>query len=568
MERALQSFRVMAVIDHLPGAFAGVLVAAFSTFCFSQVHPSGSESKTTSPAVTQEKLTANQQRGLRLLQTSESEAAGLAPDMHAFVLWRASYAYAAIDAKKGEERAKDAFLAAEAIEDPPDNNPCGPPGSAGDMKSWIQERILSDMITKDRIAEVEVLLPQATEPVRDDITAVLIQHYISKKDVAHAEALLNKAAESKHYPFPAAADLLLALMQEQSGDRMTIFNQAFSNFLLNGTNGFDLRQDFGSFVERTWKQVPSAVVLEAIDKVLEDAKAKESHDRVSMATDKGFVSLNSEYEMRLFQLLPVLQELDKDKAEALLRNDTATRERLAKFPNGMRSLSEDGTTYSYGITEDGSSGASQAAAQEQAKQQELQQINQRMEAVGKESINDPQQAINDALMLPMQSQNVSPRAEALLMVARNSGKRKPSAAKAALDEIMKFEEQLTPEQIKSEGDVPKIYLDLGDQDGAKKALKVVLKAAEKLYAHDTDGDDPNKSFKGTWPSTDLWRKCVQVAAKMSPAYAEEILAEIPDPEIAASIKVAYAASLLGQTSGVPVLVSDCRKERSGYSFSD
>ena len=55
---------------------------------------------------------------------------------------------------------------------------------------------------------------------------------------------------------------------------------------------------------------------------------------------------------------------------------------------------------------------------------------------------------------------------------------------------------------------------------------------------------------------------------MSPGYAEEILAEIPDPEIAASIKVAYAASLLGQTSGVPLLIGDCRKNHSSYNFSD
>jgi hypothetical protein len=520
--------------------------------------------RTHSPA----NLSPEQERGLHLLKASETEAAALAPDMRAFVLWRASYAYAAVDAKKAQSLTKEAYLATQAIEEPADPDQCGQVGSAGDIKSWIQERILSEMITKERIPEVEELLPLAMEPVRDNITTELVQHYTSKKDVAHAEALLNRVAESKHYPFRAAADLLLALGQEQSGDRMTIFNQAFSNFEQNGTNGFDLRGDFGSFVERTWSRVPSAVVLEAIDKVLEEAKARESHERLSMGTDKGFVSLNSKYEMRLFQLLPVLQELDKDKAESLLRDDAATRERLAKFPKGMQSLSADGTTYSYGMTDDDSGGASQAASQDQARQQELLQINQRGQAIQRESQKDPQQAINDALMLPVQSQNVSPRAETLLMVARNSEKIKPSAAKAALDEIMKFEEQLTPEQIKNEADLPQIYFELGDREDAKKALNVMLKAAEKLYAHDTDGDDPNKSFKGTWPSADLWRKCVQAARKISPAYAEEIIGEIPDAEIAASIKVAYAGSLLGQTSSVPILVSDCRKNSSGYNYSD
>ncbi len=101
----------------------------------------------------------------------------------------------------------------------------------------------------------------------------------------------------------------------------------------------------------------------------------------------------------------------------------------------------------------------------------------------------------------------------------------------------------------------------------RRQFKALLKAAEKLYAHDVDADDPNKSFKRTWPSADLWRKCVQAAAKISPAFAEEIIAEIPDPEIAAAQKVAFASSLLG-VSSEPVIVGDCRKTWSGFSFSN
>ncbi|SRR6266566_3576806 len=71
--------------------------------------------------------------------------------------------------------------------------------------------------------------------------------------------------------------------------------------------------NFGNFIERTWTRVPSAVVLESINKMLDEAKSKESHSHLSMASDKGSINLNSTYELRLFQLLPVLEELDKDK---------------------------------------------------------------------------------------------------------------------------------------------------------------------------------------------------------------------------------------------------------------
>lgn len=85
--------------------------------------------------------------------------------MRAFVLWRASHAHVSIDPKKAETLAKDSFTASEAIEDPADRDQCGPIGSAGDIKSWIQERVLSEMIKKDHISEAEEMLPRATAPV-------------------------------------------------------------------------------------------------------------------------------------------------------------------------------------------------------------------------------------------------------------------------------------------------------------------------------------------------------------------------------------------------------------------
>ena len=123
-----------------------------------------------------------------MLKAAESEAAGLEADMRAFVLWRASYAYATVDAKKAESVSKESFTASQAIDDPADPDQCGPIGSAGDIKSWIQERVLSEMVRKGKIAEVEELLPQATEPVRNHITRDLVKHYVEKKDLARAEA--------------------------------------------------------------------------------------------------------------------------------------------------------------------------------------------------------------------------------------------------------------------------------------------------------------------------------------------------------------------------------------------
>src|SRR5213076_1723480 len=62
----------------------------------------------------------------------------------------ASYAHVPVDPKKAESLTKDSFTATEAIEDPPDKDQCGQVGTAGDIKSWIQERVLSEMVQKGK----------------------------------------------------------------------------------------------------------------------------------------------------------------------------------------------------------------------------------------------------------------------------------------------------------------------------------------------------------------------------------------------------------------------------------
>jgi hypothetical protein len=510
------------------------------------------------------KRTPQQEQGLRLLKAAVAEAGGLEADMRAFVLWRASYAYVPIDPEKAESVAKDSFVASEAIEDPADRDQCGPIGSAGDIKSWIQERVLSEMIKKEKISPAEELLPRATPPVRTRIATELVKHYVEKKNVPRAEALLSELTDAEQYPFAAAADLLLNVGPEQSAERMTIFNQALSNFQQHATGGSFGRDDVGNFIERTWQHVPPALVLEAIDKVLEQTKSQESHSHYSMASAEGSVALKSPYELRLFQLLPVLEELDKDKAESLLRDDTELQAQLKKYPKGMQSLTSQGNIYSYGVTDEDSP----KGAEGMATQQVGEQVRQRMMEIVKESEKNPEHALADATGLPVQGPSEdSPRAQMLVEIAKGAAKKRPSVAKSALGEILKIEDQLTPQQIAGIADLPRIYLDLGDEDGARKALKPLLKTAEKIYAHDIDADDPNKAFKGTWPSADLWLKCVQAAAKISPSLAEEVISEIPDPEIAASAKVDFASSLL-RASSASAMVSDCRKTGSSYNFSD
>jgi hypothetical protein len=257
---------------------------------------SGETSKAASRAnLVPPRLTSEQRRGLRLLKSAAGESTALPPEMHAFVLWRASYAYTKLDPKQADKLARDAFIKTHAIEDISDNDHCVIPGSAGDTKSWIQQNVLSNMVRKDQLQDVEQVLPQATVSVENEIAAELVRYYESKKDLPHAEAFLSKLADSNRYPYASAADLVTALGTEHSAERMSIFNQALDNFEQHATKTAFGTDDIGSFIDRIWKDIPPGLVLEAIGKVLEAAKEQGLHSQYSMSSAKGSVV----FELRL-----------------------------------------------------------------------------------------------------------------------------------------------------------------------------------------------------------------------------------------------------------------------------
>lgn len=507
---------------------------------------------------------SNQERGLRLLKAAEVEAAGLEPDIRAYVLWRASYGYATADPDVSAKLAGEAFTASQSIKDPDGRgSTCGGPlGSNSDIKGWIQERILLDMIRKDNVAEVQARLPYAETAVRNRIGGELVRYDIDQKQLARAEDQLSRLADADPYPFDAAADLLLAIGPEKSADRMTIFRQTLRNFVEHSSTEAFNPDDIGSFLERTWDQVPPAQALDAVDKVLDAAKP-ESKAHFSVTSEKGSVALNSPYQLRLFQLLPVLEQLDKNRANALLRDHAEVQAQLQKYPQGMQSLDSDQTFFSSGVSDSASAPSGSGVEPANA------QLRQRVFDIIRDAEKDPALALSEAFELPVESAGFgpSPRAQALMRIASLTGKRRAALTKSALNGLVKIEDQLSPEQMRDVAQFPELYLLLGDEEGAKKALRSLLKAADQIYAQDRDAADPNHAFKGVWPSVDMWRQCVQVAGRISPDLAEEIISDIPDPDIAALEKVAFASTLLHAPS-VPNLVNDCRKKGSLFTVAD
>jgi len=113
--------------------------------------------------------------------------------------------------------------------------------------------------------------------------------------------------------------------------------------------------------------------------------------QVSLVAKGGdTANLSSMYEVRLFQVLPILRELDWSRAEAMLRDNAAARANLQRFQTGLLLP----TLFSV-HSGDSRSGEMQMNQQVQA------QLRQGAEQVVEEAEKNPQQALSDALALPL-----------------------------------------------------------------------------------------------------------------------------------------------------------------------
>jgi tetratricopeptide (TPR) repeat protein len=536
----------------LAGVAVAVLVAARALTA--QEFPSKKPGKFRPPAQipAKLKLTQQQEQGLRLLREAQAEAAGSQPDMHSFVLWQVSHGYARIDSAKADSLLKEAFRITLSIENSYAESERYGEAEFGGAKNWLQKHILRELIERSHHpGQVQPLLAVAVPEVREMMSPELFRHYINEKEFDQARAMLNQFAEQDYYPYESATELMLALPRERYADRLEIFSQALNSFAQYTGEFQPQSYDLSTMVFRFWHELPASVVLEAIDQILDRAKEADKTQqniRVGISTQQSDAYFASQYQFRLFQLVPVLEELDQLQAESLLRENSEVRTALERYPQGLGSMDPGSNrdTPSKGkmpeILSMGPVAGDNTA--EAAAEQSTREIIRRQDRIFAEAEKDPKRALSDTMNLPLSEEYG--RTSALHQVARITAAKDPIVCKAAMQEMRKLVDNMSlRNQALMLADSPEIYLRLGDEDESRKALDELLTIAAKLYSHDTDPSDPNQAFKAWWPSADLWRRSLQFATKLNPSPAQEIIAQIPDAEIKSFERVVFASTLLG-----------------------
>jgi len=521
-------------------------VALLVIFFSSALSGQTSKPRNLHAAAAKPKLTPQQQVGLSILDQQAGAAKGLSPVMRTFALMEIARGYEKLNPPKALATLRDAFQASQSIED--DSDP------KKSNKTWLQGQVLDRLVALDP-AYCEQLIPQLAGYPRIAAINRLIMYHTRKKQFAQAIALLGQLGDEE-FPYMIGSHLVRALPPEMAADKQNLFAQALASYTQHDHKSDPGMDDFALFISRTWQGLPPELGLQAIDEVLKQARQSDAKMQITIGAEKGSASFTSVYNYDLFELMPALHALDPERADRLLQEDRDVQTAAKQYPNGLQSLDpENGLPDS--ITMRLPSDSGEPSADDRYDDQLQPQIRQ----IVAQAEKNPKQALAATMSLP---DFHNTRALALLNLAGAILKTSPGYAANALDELMKIIPSIQREIVQFDmlagaGDD---YLKLGNTESAKKVVDQGFKLAEKLYATDTDADDPNQAFKAMWPSTSAWRRFVALATRISPQTALLAINSIPDPEIQALETIALADSLLGAPTGMQMIEVQTKNKNS------
>jgi hypothetical protein len=476
---------------------------------------------TTSTPSPDETADQTKAEGIALIEQAIAEGSAYGPGTRASLYFLAGHALA----KGHPELAADMFKGAyRTLEELPDEKIPG----VGMLKGNITHETAMALPE-----QVEETLPQE-QSMREMAIATLVDVYVAKKKIDHAIELASQLQDPAI--FVPVHNLLNVIPKKDADKRARVFSFAVDQYRKNHhtANIISFPDELGSLTTRFWNSLPSPLVIDAINVLLNDADTENQKDS-NARTESIFLTVQSPegtkvagfYDYRLNQVIPILRELDPPRAKGLSERQKALLD-LRQAGGPPASLGPEKPQLS--VARDSVSMLRAA---------EVMQRRRFIDEMVSSAKEDPETAINKSSRLT----DVAARAEILVGIAKAYATKDPEIANAALAriEIGDNPKRLSLGTMKNAADVAQ---KLGDKDLARAFVEACFKIARASYDHDSDRDHPNKALKLYWPSTHAWRDAFQLACGLAPEYAIEMLKTVPDPEIKAIQEIFVASSLL------------------------
>jgi tetratricopeptide (TPR) repeat protein len=487
-------------------------------------------------------LTKEEQlRVKQLLESAEAGAAGLDAASKVVSYAELAHAYQLNDKKKAVELLELALPACRDIQLESADKRLN-----DQIKHQLQMRIVRDFanLAPERLDQlIEQLVPE----MRSLAIEPMIQYYGKANRLDRAMEVVMQAAQEDEMPYGPAANLMSLLGRNRSDEVRSLFVSSLASYQNHDHSaGFRSRSDFPDMITKVQDQLPPGLLRQAVDEVLAQAKKIDEQQggfNVSVASSKGAASFQSAYDYRLFQLLTTLRKIDPERAEKLVKESQDVSTLSAKYPEGMNTFSGTdgqpggGMTMSVGMGKPPASRPGGPAGPSALERQQMAQISE-------DAAKHPQDAIANAARL-----SPSIAVDAYIQIAHVAQKDNPSASSAALEKASQLIDgvPLTQQMVNMQA-ISSTYLKLGEIEKAKSSLEQSLSVAKRLYEKDIDADDPNQAPTAYWASTNGYRSVLGNAVKVDPAWAMNLLKQIPDDSIRVFNQIAMANAMAGSPS--------------------
>ena len=488
-----------------------------------------------------------QQRAYDLLQTAESTAAGLQPGMRAFALLEIAHGYERSNEKKAVKLLDTALVATRAVED-----------DDLQTRQQLQREIMHQFVMLAPNKADEHLL-QVDSAVREAALEELLSYYKKQNNLDRAMQVVYRLGAEQEIPYGAVTKLIEMLAPQQNAEVQQLFAVSLSSYREHKHQGFAHGDGFPELIVKTWKRVPASLAEDAINEVLSQADPANNSDpnaqkmSISIASKKGAVAFNSAYQWRLFQFIPVLRQLDPEEADELIKKSQEVQTLLDRYPQGTGSLEgKDGESRtSMFLSLDRNNMPPGAPSPLEM---------QRAEEIMADADKHPAEALANAEIIS----NMRLRTDVLGSIAHSTAKKDPQIARSALKKTMDATAQMDDPnlEVMTLRGAADVYLQMGDEENAKKVVQLGLAAAEKLFQEDGGGDDPNGALKAYWPSVQAYRSLLQLAARISPGWAISVLNELPDDDVKVVVETALAAAWLGLPPGQVLIMSSTKNGKN------
>jgi tetratricopeptide (TPR) repeat protein len=476
-----------------------------------------------------------------MMKSIRSAADGLEPTLRAYVLDRVALGLSRCESGK----ARSVFAAAF-------NTTLGIPQDAENVKVDLQTTILKHLLKADE-SHIDRWLALAETEAQNQTRTIMISRLTTQGKLDQALEVLRKLPADS-FPYEEASNLFLAFQRHRDTKALQVFSIAVANYrqahnLCAGCYGL------ANLLVRCWDRLPVSWAIEAINEILEDAdKDPES------ATIVNGVAFASEHEYLAYELIPVLSQLDKNEVDTLLETYSDLRRKVNATSSTEKPV------------------ASAISNRQEKKNSLIDRMpeityDEKVLELGKLAQQFPRQAMAAALDLPLaveragaapDPEKTNPRAEALLAIAYATAARNASVAEEAIAQLLNAMDDLDAfKGVDFCVRAANVAHLVGYPDLAMQSLREGIRYYERLYAADTNAEDPNLALKVWWPSFAALSKLVRAAHQVGLNRFDQSL-EITDPEVMLLLKTKIAGEMVGVPEELAIQV---RKKKSHRNFT-